>query len=123
MQLSLNLCPFLRPIPKSFHLPTWVDFSMEGHLIGFSQKVEISQSLLDALAARPMEGEEDYEQRLYDALWIAQHDLCLDQLPSFSFTFDFLHEDLTLGRLIKSSLRLHVEVRGTSVLLGLAQDF
>jgi len=123
MQLQLNLCLSMRPIPRPFHLPTWTDCSLEGRQIGFAQKVEVSQSLLDALAPRPREDEQEYEQRLYDALWMAQHDLCLDQGLSCSFTFDFLHEDLTLGRLIEASLRLHVEVRGAAVLLGLMQDF
>jgi hypothetical protein len=118
MQLALNLSYAMHPTRRVFPNSTWTDFSLEGRGIGFTQKVEVSHSLQDALAPLQTEDEEDYEQRLYDAIWMAHHQLCLDQQFAFSFTFDFLRENLT-----KASLRLHVEVRGSSVLLGLPQDF
>ena len=77
----------------------------------------------DALKPHHTDDEDDHDQQLYDALWMAHHYLVLDQRPSFSFTFDFLRDDKYNGRLTETSLRLHVEDREQVVLLGLLQDF
>jgi hypothetical protein len=85
--------------------------------------VEISQSLSDALMPIHADDEDDHDQQLYDALWMAHHHLVLDQRPSFSFTFDLLRDDKISGRFIETSLRLHVEEKEQLILLGLIQDF
>ena len=87
--------------------------------------VEVSVTLSDALEALQSEDADSYDQRLYDALWLAHHYLALDlrQRESVSFTFDFLREDKHNGKFIEASLRLRVEAQKQAVLLGLMQDF
>ncbi len=108
MQLVLNLtftpAPFIK---RAIRNNTWQDAGWACACLGFTQKVEISRSLCDAL------DHGDQDQQLYDALWLTHHHLALLQRTSFSFTFD--RGD--------GSLRLHVEDRGQVVLLGLIQDF
>ena len=124
MQLTLNLIFAPAPPVKTiFKNNTWLNAGWATACIGFTKKVEISQSLSDALKPHHADDEDDHDQQLYDALWMAHHYLVLDQRPSFSFTFDFLRDDKYSGRLIEISLRLHVEDKERVVLLGLLQDF
>lgn len=124
MQLTLNLKiippPLLKP-PIQDNL--WIDTSPEARIIGFTQEVEISQSLKDALQAVQTEDGDAYHQRLYDAIWLAHHYWCLDQRLSYSFTFDFRRTDVTTGMTTESSLRLHIEMHEGTVQIGLLQDF
>ncbi len=124
MQLTLNLTftPAL-PIQRIFKNSTWLNAGWASACLGFNKQVEISQSLSDALKQSPADDEEDHDQQLYDALWLAHHYLVLDQRPSFSFTFDFMRDDKISGRFIETSLRLHVEEKEQLILLGLIQDF
>lgn len=124
MQLTLNLefapAPPVKPlIPNNL----WIDVSTEAHFIGFTPKVEISQSLNDALQPMQTEDDDAYNLRLYDAIWLAHHYWRLDQRSSYSFTFDFLRADLTTGTIPQSNLRLHVEMHEGTAQLGLVQDF
>jgi len=124
MQLTLNLTFTPAPPVKTiFKNTTWLNAGWATACLGFTKKVEISQSLSDALKPHHADDEDDNEQQLYDSLWMAHHYLVLDQRPSFSFTFDFLRDDKYNGRLIETSLRLHVEDKEQMVLLGLLQDF
>ena len=124
MQLTLNLefspLPIVKPI-----LPNnpWIDVSPEARMIGFTQKVEISQALIDVLHPLQTEDEDAYNQRLYDSLWPAHHYFWLDPCSSFSFTFDFLREDQGTGKIAEASLRLHAEMHKGTALLGLLEDF
>jgi hypothetical protein len=123
MQLVLDFTPRavnLKPIIKN---TTWMDVSDVARGVGFTIPVEVSIALNDAIEPHRTEDDEDYDQRLYDALWLAHHYLSLDQRPSISFTFDFLREDKHTGRFIEASLRLRVEMQKQLVLLGLLQDF
>ena len=120
MQLTfnLNLAPAL---PRNLIRPTtWLSAGWAAACLGFIKKVEISQALSDALDHGD---EDDHDQQLYDALWLAHHHLVIDQRPSLSFTFDYLHDDKLLGHHIEHSLRLHVEETEHLILLGLLQDF
>jgi len=124
MQLTLNLIfTATPPVKTTFKNNTWLNAGWATPCLGFTKKVEISQSLSDALEPHHDGDEDDHDQQLYDALWMAHHYLVLDQRPSFSFTFDFLRDDKYNGRLIETSLRLHVEDKEQVVLLGLLQDF
>lgn len=124
MQLTLNLTftPVL-PAKTIFKNTTWLDAGWAAGCLGFTKKVEVSQSLSDALMPLQTEDEDDGDQRLYDALWLAHHHLVLDQRSSFSFTLDFLREDRTTGTMTETSLRLHVEEKEQLILLGLLRDF
>ncbi len=120
MQLTLNLTITSAPPRNLIRPTTWLDAGWATAPLGFTKKVEISQSLSDAL----QHGDEDvHDQQLYDALWLAHHHLALAQRPSLSFTFDYLHDDKVKGRYVEHHLRLHVEERDHLILLGLLQDF
>ena len=118
-QLTLNLTFAVAPtVKRILKNTTWLNAGWATACLGFTKKVEISQPLSDVLG-----NEDDHDQQLYDALWMAHHYLVLDQRPSFSFTFDFLRDDKISGRFIETSLRLHVEEKEQLILLGLIQDF
>lgn len=120
MQLILNLT-FAPAPPRNLIRPTpWLDAGWATAPLGFTKKVEISQALSDALDHGD---EDDHDQQLYDALWLAHHHLVIDQRPAFSFTFDYLIDDNLKGRYVEHSLRLHVEEKEQIILLGLLQDF
>ncbi len=125
MQLTLDFSPEpqrrQKPILKN---STWVDVSDVARGIGFTIPVEVSIALSDALMPLQTEDDDDYDQRLYDALWLAHHYLSLDlRPPSIPFTFDFLRKANHTGKFSEASLRLRVEAQKRIVLLGLSQDF
>lgn len=120
MQLTLNLTFAPAPSRKRFQASTWLDAGWAVAPLGFTKKVEISQALSDALQHGD---EDDPDQQLYDALWLAHHHLIIEQRPALSFTFDYLLDDKVQGRHVAHSLRLHVEERDQLILLGLLQDF
>ena len=123
-QLTLDFTPRLRlqkkPIIKN---SIWMDVSDVARGIGFTIPIEVSIALNDALEPLQIEDDEGYDQRLYEALWLAHHYLSLDQRESILFTFDFLREDKHTGKFTEASLRLRVETQKQVVLLGLMQDF
>jgi hypothetical protein len=124
MQLTLNLTYTpISPVQRILKSTTWLDAGWATACLGFTKKVEISQALSDALQPYQSEDDDDPDQHLYDALWLAHHYLALNQRASFSFTFDFLHDDKYRGRLTERSLRLHLEEKERVILLGLLQDF
>ncbi len=123
MQLVLDFTPrpsILKPVIKN---STWMDVSDVARGIGFIIPVEVGIALSDALMPLQTEDDEDYDQRLYDALWLAHHYLSLDARQSFAFTFDFLREGRHTGKITEASLRLRVEVQTQVVRIGLPQDF
>lgn len=124
MQLVLDFTPrpsILKPIIKN---STWMDVSDVARGIGFIIPVEVSIALSDALMPLQTEDDEDYDQRLYDALWLAHHYLSLDlRRQSIPFTFNFLRGDKHTGKFTEASLRLGCETQKQVVLLGLMQDF
>ena len=124
MQLTLDFTP--RPPKQKLIIKntTWMNVSDVARGIGFTIPVEVSIALSDALEPLQTEDDEDYDRRLYDALWLAHHYLSLDlQRLSISFTFDFLRENKHSGKFTEASLRLRVEAQKQVVLLGLMQDF
>ena len=104
-------------------IPSWMDVSDIARGLGFKTSVEVSLGLIDALEPLQIESVDEYDQHLYDALWLAHHYLSLDQRQSISFTFDFLRENLLSGKFMEVSLRLRVDVQKQVVMLGLLQDF
>ncbi len=120
MQLNLNLTFAPAPRHKCLQVTTWLNAGWATTCLGFTKKVEISQALSDALDHGD---EDDHDQQLYDALWLAHHHLVIDPRPSLSFPFDFLHNDKLQGRYVEHSLRLHMEEGDQLILLGLLQDF
>ena len=125
MQMQLTLDFTSRPPKQKLIIKntTWMNVSDVARGIGFTIPVEVSIALNDALEPLQTEDDEDYDQHLYDALWLAHHYLSLDPRDSFTFTFDFLREDLIQGRFVEGSLRLRLEVQRQVVLLGVLDDF
>jgi hypothetical protein len=124
MQLTLNLTfTPITPVKRILKSTTWLDAGWATACLGFTKKVEISQSLSDALKPFHADDEDDHDQQLYDALWMAHHYLALEQRSSFSFTFDFLWDDKHNGKFTETSLRLYLEEKEHVILLGLLQDF
>lgn len=123
MQLTMSLDIFPVPKPKNgLQSKLWIDLTPEARMIGFTYKVEISQCLYDALQPLQYEEEYDSEQRLYDAIWLAHHYLCLEQRTSISYIFDFQHNEPLAGKLIEQCLRLRLEIRAGTALIGLLND-
>ena len=124
VKLSLDLTaePALqrKPVIKN---ATWLDVSDLARDVGFAGTGYISVALHDELEPLQNETDGDYDQRLYDVIWLAHHYWRLDQRPTYSFTFDFLREDLITRLTTQSNLRLHVEVNERTARLGLLQDF
>lgn len=124
MQLTLDFTPRpqlqQKPVIKN---TAWMDVSDVARGVGFNIPVEVSIALSDALMALQSEDDDDYDQRLYDGLWLAHHYLSLDARQSFAFTFDFLREGRQPGNITEASLRLRVEVETQVVRIGLPQDF
>lgn len=126
MQRQLTLDLIVSSQSNHFPLiqyPTWMDVSHIAKGVGFTNSVEISIALNDALAPLQTEDEDDYDQRLYDAVWLAHHYLSLDHRTSFTFTFDFLRDDKYAGKFVEISLRMMVEVQKNLTLIGLPQNF
>jgi hypothetical protein len=118
MQLSFALYSPMPSSSKSIMPDTcWQDVSAIAKGLGFTTSVQISHALHDAIAAHPSEDQQEYDQRLYDALWLAHHYLSLDQCEDCTFTFHFTQREEPLH------LRLRVELQGQIVSLGLPRDF
>jgi hypothetical protein len=122
-QLTLDFTSRLSNQKPIIKIPAWMGVSDIARGLGFHDPVEVSMRLSDALEPLHTEEVDEYDQHLYDALWLAHHYLSLDPRRSISFTFDFLREDLLSGKFIEASLRLRVELQTQLVLLGLIQDF
>ena len=124
MQLVLDFTPDphlqQKPVIKN---TVWMDVRDVARGVGFNMPVEVGMALSDALLALQTEDDDDYDQRLYDGLWLAHHYLSLDARQSFAFTFDFLREGRHPGNITEASLRLRVEVQTQVVRIGLPQDF
>lgn len=84
---------------------------------------EMSVALHDALTPLSTEEDGDYDQRLYDALWLARFELALDHRESANFTFTFPRKHWRTEAITDISLRLHCEMHGETIRLGLFADF
>ena len=83
----------------------------------------ISLALSDALEASRLESDADYDQHLYDALWLAHFELSLNDGRPANFTFTFSRAHWKTGELSETGLRLRVEKGSQSIRLGLKTDF
>jgi hypothetical protein len=124
MQLTLDFTPKPRLLQTPL-IPnaSWLDVSEVARGVGFANKVELSLALSDALEPIQSEEDGDYDQRLYDALWLAHFQLSLDQSQSATFAFTFPRKHWKTEEITEASLRLRVEAHPQSVLVGLLPDF
>jgi len=123
-QLSIGLTP---PGSKSKRLDcnemNWLDVSEIASGVGFHTRVIISIALSDALTPVKTEIDGDYDQRLWDALWLAHFKLSVDQSQSATFNFSFTRKHWKTEELIQVSLRLHAEVKSDKTQVGLLENF
>ena len=120
LDFSTRLPPPSRPIIAYL---TWIDVSDIAAGVGFSETVSISLALSDALEATQLEVVNEYDQRLYDALWLAHFELSLNDGRPVNFTFTFSQAHWKTGELSEIGLRLRVEKGSQGTRLGLKTDF
>lgn len=101
----------------------WLEVSQIARGTGFTMQTGISVALRDVLEPDDFEEDGDYEQRLYDALWLAHFKLSLGDSPSATFNFSFTREHWKTGEPVEVNLRLRIERQEHAVFLGLLQDF
>jgi len=101
----------------------WLHVSGIVRAIGFTSAVQVSSNLNDALQPRQNELGGDYDQRLYDALWVAHFQLSLDQSQTVTFNFIFQWKDWKTEDAPEVSLRVRVEAQKQVVLLGFLEEF
>ena len=118
-QLAMSLSP-------PFEVPLdvrWLDVSDLAAGVGFDSKVLLSVALFDALEPITTELDGDYDQRLYDALWLANFRLRLDDVEAVTFNFTFQRTYWISGERIDASLHLRAEARDEATFIGLLEDF
>lgn len=118
-QLALSLSP---PVAAPLDV-RWLEVSAIAAGVGFAGKVLLSIALSDALEPITTESGGDYDQRLYDALWLAHFRLRLDQLEAVTINFTFQRTHWMSSERIDASLRLRAETRGEALFIGLLEDF
>ena len=123
MPTQLSFVFRTKPIAQHPPPPLWVDVTQIGRAVGFITDAELSLALHDALTPLSTEEDGDYDQRLYDALWLAHFQLSLDQSRSATFAFTFPRKHWKTEEITEASLRLRVEAHPQSVLVGLLPDF
>jgi hypothetical protein len=101
----------------------WLDVSDIACGVGFTTTVQISNNLIAKLRPGQNEVDADYDQRLYDALWITHFKLSLDQSQSALFNFTFSHKDGKAEKVAEICLRPKVESQKHVVWLGWRADF
>lgn len=84
---------------------------------------KVSIALHDALTPLSTEEDGDYEQRIYDALWLARFELSLDYRESANFTFSFPRKHWRTEETTDISVRMRCEAHGETIRLGLLADF
>ena len=97
----------------------WLDVSDIARGVGCITAVQVSINLNEALQSLQNEIDSDYDQRLYDALWLAHFKLSLAQSQSVTFNFTFPRKEKNVSEI---SLRVRVEAQEQIVLLGLPDD-
>ena len=107
------------PDKPSFTSPAWHDVSDIARGVGFTEAVQVSPALKDALEYQ----QDDYDQLLYDALWLAHFKLSLDDLTGASFNFSGDQKDCESQGASGVSLQLRIETHEEMVRLGLLEDF
>ncbi len=108
--------------PPSPDTRPWIDLSGQAEGLGFAGPVWVSLALADALEPNPNEADDDYDQRLYDLLWLAQFQAALEG-GSSTFTFSFPRTHRLTSAISETSLRLRVEDHRQAIRIGLLADF
>ena len=102
---------------------TWLDVSDLACGVGFIEAVQICVTLKDELEPLQNEIDGDYDQRLYDCLWLAHFYLALDQSQSATFNFPFHRQYGNANEISETILRIRVEVQRQTTFVGLLQEY
>ena len=97
----------------------WLDVSEIARGVGFMDTVLVSFALRDALEYQRA----DYDQLLYDALWLAHFKLSIDGLTSATFNLNTERKGAGSETATSIHLRLRVQKWEQTVCLGLLEDF
>lgn len=100
----------------------WLDVTDIARWVGFTTTVGISGALHDALTPLRTEPDGEYDQRLYDCLWLAHLRLLLDREPCVNFTFAFPRRERNAGKTFEICLRARAEAQGQLVIISLPRD-
>jgi hypothetical protein len=124
MQLTFDCTP-RPPQEQGPILPNedWLDVSDIARGVGFTIAVQVGISLHEALQPLQNEIDGDYDQRLYDALWMSHFKLSLENSQSATFNFTFPRKDRKTGEDSEISLRVRAVKQKQVTLVGLLQDF
>ena len=124
MQLTLDFT--IKPQSQSRPIiqnDGWLDVSEIARGVGFITAVQISVNLNDELEPLQNEIDGDYDQRLYDCLWLAHFYLALDQIQSATFNFTLHRQHGNASEISETILRIRVEVKRQTTFVGLLQDY
>jgi hypothetical protein len=83
----------------------------------------VSVALNDALRQKQNETESEYDQRLYDAVWLAHFQLSLDRFSCVTFLFIFQQTDWQRAKTSEVRLRVRAESQKEFIFIGLLPDF
>jgi hypothetical protein len=100
----------------------WLDVTDVARGVGFTTAVGISSALHDALTPLRTEQDGEYDQRLYDCLWLAHLRLLLNREPCVTFTFAFPRRIGRTGEMREICLRVRTETQGQLVIISLLRD-
>jgi hypothetical protein len=101
----------------------WLDVSEIARGVGFTETVKVSVALNDALRQKQNETESEYDQRLYDAVWLAHFQLSLDRFSCVTFLFIFQQTDWQRAKTSEVRLRVRAESQKEFIFIGLLPDF
>jgi hypothetical protein len=88
-QLAFDFSLPAQPVMPVIRREEWLDVTDIARGVGFTDPVEISLALNDALESRQDEPEEAYDQRLYDCIWLAHLQWTLSEGEAATLNFFF----------------------------------
>ncbi len=104
-QLAFDFSPPAQPVLPGVQKEEWLDVTDIARGLGFTEPVEISLALNDAVEKHQDEPEEAYDQRLYDILWLAHLQWMLSEGEAATLNFFFEHANSTA----ETRLRIRLE--------------
>jgi hypothetical protein len=114
-QLAFDFSLPAQPVLLEIQREEWLDVTDIARGVGFTDPVEISVALNDALEPRQGEPEEAYDQRLYDLLWLAHLQWTISEGEAATLNCFFERANSTA----ETRLRIRLELREGIIRLGL----
>ena len=105
-QLAFDFSLPAQPAHPAVQKEDWLDVTDTARGLGFTEAVEISLALHDALESHQDEPENAYDQRLYDCLWLAHLQWTLSQGEAATINFFFERTNGTIEIRLRISLEL-----------------